>query len=225
MNATGSGPAATGASAGTAQRPMRADARRNCERLLTAAAAAFADRGSDDVSLEEIARRAGVGIGTLYRHFPSRQALLEQVYRDQVEILSAHSDQLMDTPSSAVALVEWLRALAAFGLTKRSMNQTLLEALGKESELFSSCGALLRAATTQLVERAQQAGVVRPDIRPTDVLRLVHALIVAADAAPGDAGQSDRMLSIVMAGILIEPGAAESAIAQAAELAAAESRA
>jgi AcrR family transcriptional regulator len=227
MGATGSGAAAASrsgaeASTGTAQRPMRADARRNCERLLTAAAAAFADRGSDDVSLEEIARRAGVGIGTLYRHFPSRQALLEQVYRDQVEILSARSDQLMDTPSSAAALVEWLRALSAFALTKRSMNRTLLEALGKESELFSTCGAMLRAASTQLVERAQQAGVVRPEIVPTDVLRLVHALVVAADAAPGDTGQADRMLSIVLAGILIEPGSAEAAIAEAAQLASAQ---
>jgi AcrR family transcriptional regulator len=197
-------PATAGPAAGTPQRPMRADARRNYERLLSAAAAAFAERGADDVSLEEIARRAGVGIGTLYRHFPTRQSLLEQVYRDQVETLAARSEQLMGTPSPAAALVEWLRALTAFGITKRSMNRALLETLGKESELFSSCGAMLRHATNQLVERAQQAGIVRADVQGTDVLRLVHGLMIACDAAPGDPEQSDRMLSVVLAGLFTE---------------------
>src|SRR5215467_9087559 len=74
-------------------RPMRADAQRNYQRLLSTAAAAFAERGADDVSLEEIARRAGVGIGTLYRHFPTRQALLEAVYRDQVEAVRAAAEE------------------------------------------------------------------------------------------------------------------------------------
>src|SRR5215471_13753051 len=93
-------------------RPMRADAQRNYTRLLDAAGAAFIERGADDVSLEEIARRAGVGIGTLYRHFPTRQALLEAVYRDQVELLSARADELTgsdDAPGAALAA--WLRAL------------------------------------------------------------------------------------------------------------------
>src|SRR5258708_8143497 len=85
-----------------AERGMRADARRNYERLLSAAAAAFAEHGADDVSLEEIARRAGVGIGTLYRHFPTRQALLEAVYRDHVEALLARAAALLrSVPSRA----------------------------------------------------------------------------------------------------------------------------
>src|ERR1700740_2500096 len=94
--------------------PKRADARRNYDRLLAAAAAVFAERGADDVSLEEIARRAGVGIGTLYRHFPARQALLEAVYRDQVELLRARAEELLNDNSAGDAFSSWVRALAAF---------------------------------------------------------------------------------------------------------------
>jgi AcrR family transcriptional regulator len=184
---------------------MRADARRNYDRLLTEAATAFAERGADDVSLEEIARRSCVGIGTLYRHFPTRQDLLEAVYRDQVESLSRRSAELLTADSPAAALSEWLKALMAFGITKRSMNTALLATLGKDSELFSLCGAMLRDSTTTLLERAQQAGVARTDVLGTDVLRLVHGLMLAADSAPGDAGQADRMLSMVVAGLLTEP--------------------
>jgi AcrR family transcriptional regulator len=196
---------ATESAKGAAARPMRADARRNYELLLAQAAAAFAERGADDVSLEEIARRAGVGIGTLYRHFPTRQDLLEAVYRDQVELLAGRAEKLVTSDSPGPALAEWLGALTAFGSTKRSMNTTLLAALGKDSELFSSCGAMLRNSTTRLLQRAQEAGVARTDIEGTDVLRLVHALILAADSAPGDTGQSQRMLSLVVAGVLTVP--------------------
>src|SRR5215472_6078720 len=92
-------------------RPMRADAQRNYARLLSAAMAAFTEHGADDTSLEEIARRAGVGIGTLYRHFPTRQALLEAVYRDQVEALRARADDLTGSDDPGEALAAWLRAL------------------------------------------------------------------------------------------------------------------
>src|SRR5215469_2028522 len=116
MSATGS---AVGTAAGTRgavgatapERPMRADARRNYERLLAEAAAAFAERGADDVSLEEIARRACVGIGTLYRHFPTRPALLEAVYKDQVEGLGTLAAKLLTSESPGDALAEWVRAL------------------------------------------------------------------------------------------------------------------
>src|ERR1700756_1323695 len=94
---------------GSAERPMRADAQRNYAKLLGAASEAFLESGADDVSLEEIARRAGVGIGTLYRHFPTRQALLEAVYRDQVELLRARAEELIATKPPAEALTTWLR--------------------------------------------------------------------------------------------------------------------
>src|SRR5215472_16121485 len=110
----------------------RADARRNYERLLAAAAAAFAEHGADDVSLEEIARRAGVGIGTLYRHFPARQALLEAVYQDQVDGLDVLAAKLLTSESPGAALAEWMRAFIAFGRTKRSMSSALVAAIGKD---------------------------------------------------------------------------------------------
>src|ERR1700729_804622 len=102
----------SGAAAGAAtQRPMRADARRNYELLVAQATEAIADRGADDVSLEEIARRAGVGIGTLYRHFPTRQSLLEAVFRDQVDALARRAEELGSASSPGSALEEWLRAM------------------------------------------------------------------------------------------------------------------
>ena len=103
------------------QRPKRADARRNYERLLAAASAVFTERAADDASLEEIARRAGVGIGTLYRHFPTRQALLEAVYRDQVTALCARAGELASTEPPGRALTLWLRAVVDFGKTKHSL--------------------------------------------------------------------------------------------------------
>jgi len=190
------------APAGAAERPMRADARRNYERLLREAAAAFAERGADDVSLEEIARRSSVGIGTLYRHFPTRQALLEAVYRDQVETLARQADELVSSDSPGEALHEWLRGLMAFGITKRSMNKALLETLGKESELLTSAGAIMRQCTTQLLVRAQEAGAARGDVQGTDVLRLVHGMMLACDYSPGDPDQPERMLSMVLAGLM-----------------------
>ncbi|HBW21090.1 MAG: TetR/AcrR family transcriptional regulator [Streptosporangiaceae bacterium] len=185
---------------------MRADARRNYERLLTAAAAAFAEHGADDVSLEEIARRAGVGIGTLYRHFPARQALLEAVYVGQVEALSARARELMSSEAPAEALTEWLRALVAFGSTKRNLSAALVQTLGKDSEVMSRCGSMMREAAAGLLERAQQAGVVRADLQGTDLLRLMHGMILASDWAQGDSAQADRILSMVMHGLLSPPG-------------------
>lgn len=191
------------ASSAGQHRPMRADARRNYDRLLAAALAAFSEQGADTASLEEIARRAGVGIGTLYRHFPTRQALLEAVYRDQVEALGLRAAKLMLAESPGAALAEWLRALVTFGGTKRSLTTALLETLDKESELLSSAGAVLRESTTALLDRAQQAGVARTDVKGTDVLRLAHGVSMAAEWAPGDPGQAERMLTLVIDGLLI----------------------
>jgi AcrR family transcriptional regulator len=182
---------------------MRADARRNYERLLAAAGAAFAERGADDVSLEEIARRAGVGIGTLYRHFPTRQALLEGFYRDQVEALGARASALMEADSPGAALAEWMAALVAFSKAKRSLTTALLEGLDHDSDLLSSCRDVLSGATDALLERAQRAGAVRADVRGTDVMRLVHGVSMAADTSQ-DPGQADRMLALVLGGLLTQ---------------------
>jgi AcrR family transcriptional regulator len=182
--------------------PKRADARRNYERLLAAATEAFAEHGADDVSLEEIARRAGVGIGTLYRHFPARQALLEAVYMDQVDGLDALAAKLMTAESPGAALGEWLRAFVAFGRTKRSLSSALVATLGKGSEFLSACSMTLRRRTEELLHRAQLAGEARPDVRAADLLRLTHGLIMATDATPTDPDQTERLVSLVIGGLL-----------------------
>ena len=205
--ATQAGAARTAGVAAKARRGdgMRADARRNRERLLVAAGAAFAERGADDVSLEEIARRAGVGIGTLYRHFPTRRALLEAFYQDQVDALSTRASALIEADSPGAALAEWVAALVAFGKSKRSLTTALLEVLDEDSELLSSCRDVLRGATDTLLERAQGAGAVRVGVRGSDVIRLAHAVSMAADIGQ-DPGQADRLLALVLDGLLSHTG-------------------
>jgi len=193
---------ATGPAAGARHADgMRADARRNYQRLLAAAAGAFTERGADDVSLEEIARRAGVGIGTLYRHFPTRQALLEAVYRDQVDALGARAAELAQSDSPAAALAEWVTALVTFGKAKRSLTTALLEVLDKDSALLSSSRDVLRGATDELLERAQRAGVARTDVRGSDVMRLAHGVSMTADLGQ-DPDQAERMLALILDGLL-----------------------
>src|ERR1700722_765183 len=165
--------------AGGDGRPMRADAQRNYARLLSAAAEAFAEHGADDVSLEEIARRACVGIGTLYRHSPPRQALLEAVYRDQVEMLSARADELLETADPADGLVAWLQALMTFSSTKRSLTTAMLATMSKESELMTACSKVIKDSAEALVARAQEAGVIRADVTSTDLLTLLHGQHIA----------------------------------------------
>ena len=186
-------------------RPMRADAQRNYGRLLTAAAAAFAEHGADDVSLEEIARRAGVGIGTLYRHFPTRQALLEAVYRDQVEAVRVAAQQQLDSDAPDEALAAWLRVLVDFSSTKHSLTTALLATMDKDSDLLSSCSTVIREAAEALLARAQEAGAVRPDANAKDLIRLVHAVNLAAQYAPTDPGQRDRLLGVVLDGLRPRP--------------------
>ena len=159
------------------------------------------------MSLEEIARRAGVGIGTLYRHFPTRQALLEAVYRDQVEVLEARADELLNSESPGDALADWLRALVKFSSTKHSLTSALLATLGKDSELLSSCSKVIRGAADALLARAQEAGVVRPDADSGDVIRLVHAVSIATQRGPADPGQADRMLALILDGLRPQPAA------------------
>ncbi len=177
--------------------PRRADARRNRERLLAAATAAFAEQGAD-APLEDIARRAGVGIGTLYRHFPTRLALQEGVFRSQVETVCGRGRELGESPSPGEAFADWLRVLAGFLATKRGLSHALISSLGKDSELISSCGQVMRATAEQLLSRAQQAGEVRDDLTAMDVMRLMHGIGVAVEHTPGEA---DRMLSLMLDGM------------------------
>jgi AcrR family transcriptional regulator len=195
-------------SATESARPLRADARENREKLLRVASERFA-AGGPDVPLEQIAREAGVGIGTLYRHFPTRQALLEAVYKDQAKALPARALELLDLPSPTEALVTWLRAMIEFGATKRSLSKSLMATLGKDSELVSTCSTLIREGATPLLTRAQQAGEVRADTDTTDLLRLSHAIAVACEHASPHADQADRLLSLMFDGLRTSrPGSA-----------------
>jgi AcrR family transcriptional regulator len=191
---------ATGAQAGTA---MRADARRNRQRLLDAALQVYAERGADDASLDEIARRAGVGIGTLYRHFPTRQALLEAVYRDQVEELCAVARELSDEAPEQ-ALERWLRALMAFATTKQNLSSALMSGPNK-SEVATSCSAMVREAATTLLAEAQRTGQVREDVDAVDLLRMSHALAIAADLPHSHPDQGERLMSVLLAGLRQPP--------------------
>ncbi|HEY3958070.1 MAG TPA: TetR/AcrR family transcriptional regulator [Streptosporangiaceae bacterium] len=177
--------------------PKRADARRNRERLIAAATAAFSEHGAD-APLEDIARRAGVGIGTLYRHFPTRLALQEGVFRTQVDAVCDRGRELACDPSPGDAFRAWLLVLSGYLATKRGLSRALIEQLGRDSELLSSCSRVMKETAAMLLERAQQAGVVRADITSMDVMRLVHGVAVATEQAPGE---TDRLLSLMLDGM------------------------
>ena len=184
---------------------MRADARRNRQRLIEAALAAFAEHGADDASLDEIARRAGVGIGTLYRHFPTRQALLEAVYRSQVEALCAQAQDYSAAAgdvSASEALTRWLEALVAFAATKRNLTISMMSSLGgKNAEVVSSCSAMIREAVVPLLARAQQAGEIRPDVDVSDLLKMSHAISVACEYPSTHSDQAQRLLTVMLDGL------------------------
>jgi len=189
----------------TQARPQRADAKRNVERLLDAARVAIA-RDGPDASLDDIARDAGVGSGTLYRHFPTRVALLEAVYREEVQRLCAEGDRLLDSDvEPGAALSEWLRAYVSFGAVKRGLMGPLTATLGQDSGLFSSCKSMVRATGGRLVERAQQAGAIRDDVELTDVLTLVSAIAHAGELTREGSGLSERLLTVAIDGLRRQP--------------------
>jgi AcrR family transcriptional regulator len=178
------------------QRPKRADALRNYEKLLAAARAAFTEDDSH-ASLEDIARRAGVGIGTLYRHFPTRQNLIEAVYVDEVEALSRSAVDVAELPPWD-ALVDWLRRFVGYVATKQALAEELFAYAGPNPEVFATCRSSLYAAGGPLLERAQRAGFVRDDVDISDVLHLVSGI---AKTSTPDPGQGDRLLEIALDGL------------------------
>jgi AcrR family transcriptional regulator len=173
-------------------RPQRADARRNYDKLTAAARETFAADGIG-ASLEEVARRAEVGIGTLYRHFPTRQALFDTVYLEEVQTFSRSSDELSDLPAWD-AFVSWAERLVAYVSTKRA----LAEALNYDSELFQTGRAAVQENGERFLARAVEAGVARPELSFDDVLRMV-AGITAVDCV--DSGQRDRILRLALDGL------------------------
>jgi AcrR family transcriptional regulator len=181
-------------------RPKRADARRNYDKVLVAARDAFTEGGSS-TSLEEIARRAQVGIGTVYRHFPCRQALLEAVYVDELEALCRSADDLVGLPPWD-ALVSWLHRFVAYMATKQALASELLDYVDRDAPLFASCRTALFAAGEPLLARAQQAGVVRGDTDLAEVIQMVGGIAKIQAAAPG---QIDHILDIALDGLRHRP--------------------
>lgn len=177
---------------------MRADARRNYERLLSAADEVFTERGAD-ASLEEVARRAGVGIGTLYRHFPTRRDLTEALIRDWAEDLAAQARALAERHDPATALAEWLRVIAVHNTRYRQVKSALIVESG--SELKSYCRDVIYGAGEEILKPAIADGVVRPDINVPELLRLTHAIVLATERADEPMQESERLLDIVLAGI------------------------
>jgi len=189
----------TAGTAGTAvlpdvlgRRPKRADALRNYEALLAAARQAFATDGTD-ASLEDIARRANVGIGTLYRHFPTRRDLFEGVYVNEVDALCRAAADLDGTPPWD-ALVAWLRRFVEYTATKRA----IIEELAKQSPLFKGCRAEIVAAGQPLLQRAQAAGDARTDVDFDDLLRLVGGITMQPFSEPE---QLERVLGMAIDGL------------------------
>jgi AcrR family transcriptional regulator len=178
-------------------RPTRADAARNYDLLVTAARQAFAEHGTD-TSLEEIARRAGVGIGTLYRRFPSRTALLEAVYVDEIQSVCDRAYGFADRLEPFEALAAWLRSFVGYSLSKKSLSGELTVALGKDSEFFAVCKMNVREAGELLLGKAKAAGTVRPELDLMDILRLVGGITMGRDI---EADQAERLLDIILTGL------------------------
>jgi AcrR family transcriptional regulator len=178
------------------ERPKRADARRNYEKVLTAAREAFAE-GGESTALEEIARRAGVGIGTLYRHFPNRQALLEALYLDEVEEVCRTAAEL-DTDDPWEALTTWFERFIAYLATKQALASELLNYLDRDAELFKVSRVSLFAAGEPLLKRAQEAGVVRPDVTIAEVMQMVIGIGKIPNSDPE---QTAHILRIALDGL------------------------
>ncbi|MGC9535500.1 TetR/AcrR family transcriptional regulator [Streptomyces sp. UG1] len=179
---------------------MRADARRNHERLLTEARSAFAEHGTD-ASLEDVARRAGVGIGTLYRHFPNRDALLSAVFEEAAGDLLTRSRELLQAPEPCAALVTWLREMVTHAGEYRGLAHALMSATDNKASALARCSGPIREAGGALLERAQKTGSVRPDVAITDLLQLTHAIALAAEETPGDPELADRLLHLTLRGL------------------------
>ena len=180
-------------------KPLRKDAQRNREKLLAAAVELFAERGTEG-SLEEVAKRAGVGIGTLYRHFPTRDALVEAAYRNEVAQLRAAADELLAELPPDRALEAWVRRFVDYGTAKRGMRDALQSIAGAGSDLFAETRGQVTEAVAVLLRAGAEAGTLRADVEAEDVLHAMGAIWLVAD---GDDWAEDalRVLRLVMDGL------------------------
>jgi AcrR family transcriptional regulator len=178
---------------------MRADARRNRDALLDAAGAAFGEHGVE-ASLEDIARRAGVGIGTLYRHFPTREALVEAAYRHGVEQLCDVADDLLASVAPDVALEQWMLRFVGYVATKRGLAATLKATADSHTELFKYVHDRIRGAFGDLISHAAAAKTIRSDVNVDDMVRALGGICMVSDP-PVDEQQSRRLVALLMDGL------------------------
>jgi AcrR family transcriptional regulator len=178
-------------------RPMRADARRNYDLLVVAAREVFAEQGGG-ASMEAIAKQAGVGVGTLYRHFPKRIDIVEAVYRDDVEALVATADRGLIDLEPWAALEAWLRAYVDYGRSKRTFLNELHEAFEKNPDLKPASRDRIWDACERVLHRAQDAGAARTDIDGADLMQLVSPMCMNSTLS---AEQGDRLLTMVLDGL------------------------
>jgi AcrR family transcriptional regulator len=178
------------------QRPLRADAARNRAQLLAAAHEAFTERGAD-AALEDIARRAGVGVGTLYRHFPSRQDLLEAVYVEEVQALCRSTQDFADLEPWD-ALVAWFDRFVDYVTTKKALAEEMMATLDKNAPVFRACHDAIYTAGEPLLAAAKKSGAVREDIEFVDVIRLVSGVGMIKNATPDDIR---RVLAVALDGL------------------------
>lgn len=177
---------------------MRADARRNYERIVATAREVFFEQGVDG-PLDDIVKRAGVGAGTLYRHFPTRDVLIEAVYRQEIEDLADRVRMLTEELAPEDALREWMFEQVRFQNERAGLAAVLKAAVDEDSETYHYCKDTLREAVAVLIDAARAAGVVRPEIEPVDVMRLGHG--IGASAKYADEAGKERLVSIALTGL------------------------
>jgi AcrR family transcriptional regulator len=180
-------------------RPQRADAQRNREKILVASRELFAAEGAD-VSLEAIAKRAGVGIGTLYRHFASRDALVEAVYRNEVDQLCGAAQELLEQYPPERALAEWMDRFIAYAATKRGLSSALKSLSVAQSELFPATRERLLSTIASFLAAGRAAGTIRADVDEGDVLRAMNAVWAMPDG-PEWIEQAHRVLRLLIDGL------------------------
>jgi AcrR family transcriptional regulator len=180
-------------------RPLRADAQRNRDKLLAAATEAFAEHG-EDVALETIAARAGVGIGTLYRHFPSREALIVAAYQHEVDALCAAAADLLVTQPADEALQAWAARFADYIATKRGMGDALRSAVASDAPLFAETRTRILGALRLLLDAGAADGTLRADVTPDDVMRVING-IWYLPSGPQWREDVGRMLGLVIDGL------------------------
>lgn len=180
---------------------QRADARRNYERLVEAARKVFAEQGGG-ASMEAIAKQAGVGVGTLYRHFPKRIDIVETVWREDVDALVGSVDRELGELEPWAAVEAWLRAYVDYGRAKRVFLSELHEAFEKNPDMKVASRDRVMAAADKVLKRAQAAGAARDDIDGADLMQLVSPMCTSPTLEPG---QGDRLIAMILDGLRSRP--------------------